>query len=206
MRRQRKLLGAGFLVKPPERFLGYLHLEQLDRRAGCRRGRSLHAWRHEVFAVHIKHIPLTGQDRKRYGLTMNLSADYAFFYLEGRNDKHLRCDIDTESIAKEVIAGQGTVHELVHKAVSDAAAGMRVDRKKRAWLEEYDDDIKEAGGDGEEAYRHYMAGKIDELTHHLEGEVVEDMLEAAGGDEEDDEEEEEDDDGDEDGPEEAEDD
>ena len=120
---------------------------------------------------------------------MKLVPDYAFFYLEGRNDKHLRADIDTESIAKKVIAGEGTIHELVHAAVAAAAEGSRVDRKKRTWIEDYEDDINAAGGNGEEAYRHYLAGKIDELTHALEAEVVEDMLELTGDGEDDDEDE-----------------
>lgn len=127
---------------------------------------------------------------------MKLLPDYAFFYLEGRNDKHIRADIDTDQLAKDVIAGKGTIHELVHAAVTAAAEGHRVDRKKRMWIDDYETDINAAGGDGEEAYRHYLAGRIDELTHHLEGEVVEEMLEISGGgddDEESDDEDEEDD-------------
>jgi hypothetical protein len=124
-----------------------------------------------------------------------MKSDYAFFYLEGRDEKRLRADIDTEAIAKDVLNDKGTIHELVHKAVTAAAETHRVDRKKRQWIEEYAEDIQSAGGDGEEAYRHYLDGRIDELTHTLEGEVVDDMTALIGGedDEDDDDEDEEED-------------
>ena len=122
-----------------------------------------------------------------------MKSDYAYFYLEGRDDKRLRADIDTEQIARDVIAGKGLIYELVHKAVASAAEGHRVERKKRQWIEEYQDDINAAGGDGEEAYRHYLDGRIDELTHVLEGEVVDNMAELLGGEDDGDEEDEEDD-------------
>lgn len=118
-----------------------------------------------------------------------MKSDYAFFYLEGRDDKKLRADIDTEAIAKDVLADKGSIHDLVRAAVSAAAEAHRVERKKRQWIDEYAEDIQAAGGDGEEAYRHYLDGRIDELTSMLESEVIEDMSALVGGDEEDDEDE-----------------
>ncbi len=118
---------------------------------------------------------------------MKLSDKYLLFYLEGREAKMLKADIDTEAVAEEVEAGKGSIHELLHKAVSDAARAEGVDRAKRRWIAEYEDEIKDAGGDGELAYQHYVAGRVDELVHRLDGEVV-DFL---AGDEDDDEEEEE---------------
>jgi hypothetical protein len=104
-----------------------------------------------------------------------MKAEYAFFYLEGREAKVLRADIDTGAIAERVLAGDGTIHELLHKAASDAAKGLEVDRQKRRWISDYEEEIKEAGGDGDEAYRHYCDGRVDELVYTLEPEVVEDI-------------------------------
>jgi len=127
-----------------------------------------------------------------------MKADYVFFYLEGREAKRLRADIDTEAIAEQVLAGKGTIHDLLHKAVSDAAKGLEVDRQKRRWLADYEDEVKEAGGDGEEAYKHFCAGRVDELVYMLEPDVVEALDEDAeddsgedGDDDEDEEDEEE---------------
>lgn len=115
-----------------------------------------------------------------------MKADYVFFYLEGREAKPLKADIDTAVIAEQVLADKGTPHDLLHKAVSDAAKGLEVDRQKRRWLADYEEEISSAGGDGEEAYRHYCAGRVDELVYRLEPDVLEDLDEDADdGDEED---------------------
>lgn len=115
-----------------------------------------------------------------------MNADYVWFYLEGREAKLLRTDIDTAAIAEKVVAGKGGIHELLHTAASDAAKGLAVDRQKRRWLADYEDDIKEAGGDGEVAYKHYCDGRVDELVMQLEPEVVEEMAIEVGGDEDED--------------------
>lgn len=125
---------------------------------------------------------------------------YAYFYVLGREERALKNDIDTEQIANHVLDGKGTIHELTRAAVEKAADALRVDRKKRVWLEEYSDEISEAGGDGEEAYNHYVDGRIDTTTSDLEEQVFEDLAEeVAPGDgqedgEDDDEDEEEGDD------------
>ena len=111
-----------------------------------------------------------------------MNADYVWFYLEGREAKALRADIDTAAIAEQVMAGKGDLHALLHKAVSEAAKGLEVDRQKRRWLADYEDDIKEAGGDGEAAYRHYCDGRIDELVYQLEPDVLEDIAVEIGED------------------------
>lgn len=128
---------------------------------------------------------------------MKLNPAYVAFYLDGREDRLLKHDIDTVQIAEEVGDGKGSIHELLVKAATSAAEPLRVDRKKRSWLEEYEDEIKEAGGDGELAYQHYIQGRIDEVVHRLDGEVVEE-LSAMHGEESDDDEDEDDDEDDED--------
>ena len=131
---------------------------------------------------------------------------YVSFYLEGREDRLIKNDIDTDQIAEQVTAGKGTIHALLSAAATAAAEPLRVGRKKREWTEEFESEIKEAGGDQDEAYATYLQGRIDELAHRLEGDVVDAMHgegededgDADEEDEESDEDEDEDDDGEED--------
>lgn len=123
---------------------------------------------------------------------MKMTPAYVAFYLDGREDRLLKHDIDTVQVAEEVGDGKGSIHELLVKAATSAAEPLRVDRKKRSWLEEYADEIKEAGGDGELAYQHYIQGRIDEVVHRLDGDVVEELSEMNGDESDEDEDEEED--------------
>lgn len=124
---------------------------------------------------------------------MKLDPAYVSFYLDGREDRLLKHNIDTIQVAEEVGDGKGSIHELLLKAATSAAEPLRVDRKKRAWLEEFEEEIKSAGGNGELAYQHYVQGRIDEVVHRLDGEVVEELTDMHG-DESDDEDEDEDED------------
>jgi hypothetical protein len=130
-----------------------------------------------------------------------MKTEYAMFYLEGREERLIKADIDTADIAQSVVDGNGSIHELLRTAVSKAAEPLRVDRKKRQWIEDWEDEIAKAGGDKEEAYRHFCDGRIDELVFSLEAEVIEEMTTIVTGeepdddDEEDDEEEDDDDEG-----------
>lgn len=126
-----------------------------------------------------------------------MKPTYAWFYIEGREDRSLKHDIDTDQIAKQVMDGKGSIHDLLVKAAKSAAEPLQVARKKRTWIEEFEGEIKEAGGDSEEAYRHYIDGRVDELVHRLDGDVVESLAELSGaetdgGDDDEDEDEEED--------------
>lgn len=122
---------------------------------------------------------------------MKLIPGYAFFYLEGREERLLKADIDTAEIAKAVVESGGTIHERLHEAASKAAEPLRVDRKKRQWLEDYEDDIKTMGGNADHAYEHWCEGRVDELVSSLEGEVVDEMTAIVHGEEDDDDEDEE---------------
>lgn len=119
---------------------------------------------------------------------MKLMKSYAVFYALGRDDKPLKHDIDTEALAERVIAGDGSPYELALEAATTEAKPLQNDRKRRGWFEENETEIAAAGGDKEEAYRHYCQGRIDETAAGLEDEIkdilIEDLLE---GDEDDDE-------------------
>ena len=119
-----------------------------------------------------------------------MKTAYVFFYLQGREDRLIKNDIDTDEIAEAVTAGKGSIHDLLVKAAAAAAEPLRVDRKKRTWIEDWEDEIKEAGGDSDEAYSTYLQGRIDELAHALDADVVAAMVDP-GEDEDDGDEEEE---------------
>lgn len=112
-----------------------------------------------------------------------MKADYAWAYLAGREERLIKNDIDVEHLAEQVLEGKGTVHEVTRAAVSAAAKGLAVDRKKRDWIADYDEEIKgSVGSDSNVAYEHYLEGRIDELTSRLEDEVVEAIGEIVGDD------------------------
>lgn len=115
-----------------------------------------------------------------------MKKEYVGFYLVGRDDRLIKNDIDTEDIAQAVLDGKGSIRELIVKAVSAAAEPLRHARKKANWIEEYEDDIKTAGGDKEAAYTHYIDGRMDELALSLERDVVDDLEALTGGDDADD--------------------
>lgn len=122
-----------------------------------------------------------------------LRKEYAAFYLEGRDATRLRADIDDEELAERVLKG-GDLHAVLLAAAEDAAKPLAHDRKKRVWLSDNEEAITEAGGDGEEAYLHFVKGKVDELVCILEPSVIEAMSDLVFGD--DDEEDDEDGEGD----------
>jgi DNA polymerase III delta subunit len=109
-----------------------------------------------------------------------MKPTYVTFYIEGREDRLLKHDIDTDEIARLVMNGKGSIYELLLKASKAAAEPLLVARKKRTWIEEFEAEIKTAGGDAEEAYRHYIDGRVDELAFSLERDAVEALAEACG--------------------------
>jgi hypothetical protein len=107
---------------------------------------------------------------------------YAYFYVEGWNEKPLKNEIDTEVLAQKVLDGKGTVHELCVEAAKNAAKPLEMGRRKKDWLDDYDEAIKTAGGDKDAAYQHYLDGRIDALAAELTNEVMDDIEDAVGED------------------------
>lgn len=124
-----------------------------------------------------------------------LKRDYIPFYLDGRDERPLRTNIDMEALAEKAI-GSGDIHSTLRAAVEGAAKPLEHDRKRREWAEEFDEQIKDAGGDVSEAYHHYIGGRIDETIAKLEPELVDAISEVfdddSGGDRDDDDEDEDD--------------
>lgn len=122
---------------------------------------------------------------------------YAYFYVLGREERPFKNDIDTEQLAKKVLDDKGTIHDVALAAASAAAESLRIDRKKRLWLDEYEDEIAKAGGDKDLAWNHFIDGRIDTVTAELEDAIFDDLAEAVAPSEDDDDEGDDEDDDDE---------
>ena len=112
---------------------------------------------------------------------------YMIFYVNGRGEEVLddRGTIDEEALADRVMEGE-PIHEVLTKVSDDVGAKLLHDREKKDWIAENREDIDEAGGDSEEAYRHYVQGRKDQYAHELEVDVVEKLFEDEDDDEDDD--------------------
>ncbi len=123
-----------------------------------------------------------------------ISNKYTAFYLTAREERLLRADIDIAALAKQVIdAGPESLHKILRDAATNAAKPLEVDKKKRAWVADHEDEIAEAGGDSSEAYRMHILGRVDDLVQSLENDVVQEMADMVLGEEDDDEDDEDED-------------
>lgn len=125
---------------------------------------------------------------------MELSAKYMIFYLHGHEDDLLDDDdVDVDELVDQALRGGPDPRAIAMKVAQGLAGPLRHDREKRDWIKEHRGDIKEAGGDEQLAFEHYVAGRVDQYARSLEGEIIEGMIES-----DDDDDDEEDDDEDED--------
>lgn len=126
-----------------------------------------------------------------------LVKEYMLFYLFGREAEALDDDdIDVDDLADKMMEGT-PVHEVCAKVAESVAAPLEHDRTKKEWIAENRADIDEAGGDANEAYRHYVQGRKDQFAYELEEDVVQAAFEEDPDEDDDDEEDEDDDDDDE---------
>lgn len=121
---------------------------------------------------------------------MQTKPEYMVFYVVGRTDDSLDADdIDLDEVADQVMDGADMRQTLMDIATK-VASRLHHDRDKKEWLAENEEDIIEAGGDKQLAWDHYVAGRIDELAHELEGDLIEAMSEDDDDDDEGDDEDE----------------
>lgn len=113
----------------------------------------------------------------------NVNPAYMSFYLEGRDAKLFRHGVDEEDLAKKILETGGDVHQTIHAAVTTEAAALI--RQKKAWLRESAEFITECGGSEDDAWSAFVAGRVDELVHAIEPNVVEIMTEECDGGEDD---------------------
>jgi len=126
---------------------------------------------------------------------------YVQCYLAGRNDPY-DGELELEAIIERAVSpGAVTV-----RSASEAAAKKAIDAEMDAatkvqWLKDNLEEIKAMGGDTEKAWSRYLQGRVDNLAHQTEADIVSLMEEDEDDDEEgeDDEESDDDDDDDSDG-------
>jgi hypothetical protein len=116
-----------------------------------------------------------------------MKPEYIPFYLDGREDTLVRHAIDPDDVAAAILAGGKSVHEALHE-VADAAVKAKLHDKRKGWLREHAEDIKESGGDESEAWDHFVAGRVDELVSTLETATIEALIELVDVDEDEDDE------------------
>lgn len=132
----------------------------------------------------------------KYHLGMaDIKGDYAQFYVDGRDAPLLRStDLSFEEIVAQVVTKGVPFRQAVADACAKIALPHQSGGKKRAWLAENADDIKELGVSADDAYSAFLQGRIDELAYAKERKILEVLVDAVDGDEGD---EEDDDEGDE---------
>jgi hypothetical protein len=102
---------------------------------------------------------------------------YYYFYMLGRRDDELSCDIDIATLAERVFGGE-SLRQVCYSAAEDAAAAHRHSGFERDWKDENRSEIGEAGGNAERAFKLYRQGQVDELAYCLEAEVINEVHEA----------------------------
>ncbi len=123
---------------------------------------------------------------------------YLFFYLRGREaDKPRNLKLDLEEISENALKGPDCVHTVLTKAVDIALKPYEQGEKRKTFAADYEEDIFEAGGDGELAYTHYHRGRIDQIVYRYTNPVLDLMTEATCEEDDGDEEGEENEEGDE---------
>lgn len=139
---------------------------------------------------------------------------YIQCYLSGRYDLY-DGDVDLEKLIERAVSpGMVSIRTMAHSAAQKEIDGEMDAATKVAWLKDNLEEIRVMGGDTERAWRLYVQGRVDNLAHQLEADVIgmmEDMLdvededapeenpEGDDDDEDDDDADEDDDDGDDDG-------
>ena len=121
---------------------------------------------------------------------MTTNSAYWHFYLMGRNDRRLRSDLDVDKLALQASekvkaedwkAMGAAIRAVVTDACELAARSLEGNRARNRWLSDHEDQIKEDGLDELEAWKIWRQGRVDELAHATEDEVlemIERMLEA----------------------------
>lgn len=121
---------------------------------------------------------------------MDLDAKYMTFYLDGRGEEPFDDeDVDLDDLVEKAMGGDSP-RKLAIGIGETLAAPLRHDRERREWLADNRDNIREAGGNDQLAFDHYMQGRIDQYAYGLEDEIVTAMFEDVDdgdGDDEDDE-------------------
>jgi hypothetical protein len=94
------------------------------------------------------------------------------FYLLGREERRLRNDLDPAVVARKILEEEeASLPAMVTAACAEVGAALTA-RTKKNWLAEHEQDLKAIDGDPEEAYRAWVAGRVDELASAVDSSVV----------------------------------
>ncbi len=119
---------------------------------------------------------------------------YVQCYVAGRYDTY-EGDLELEAILERAVSpGMVSI-----RSASEAAAKKAIDAEMDAatkvqWLKDNLEEINAMGGDTEKAWSRYLQGRVDNLAHQTEADIVSLMEEQLEGEEEDDDDEEDEDD------------
>lgn len=113
---------------------------------------------------------------------MTNRPSYTGFYLDGREDARAggigAADISLADLAKKVIHS-GQFREDVHAAA--AAVVKKLEHERTDWIAENKKMLKRGDFDGVLAFDTFQKGRVDELSHTMEPDVIEAMEDELDG-------------------------
>jgi hypothetical protein len=113
----------------------------------------------------------------------SIRGKYWGFYIEGRDTRLLKHQIDEEVIVKDMVGSGKPLRDIVLATCTSVAAPLSAGRVRQKWITSHGKEIAEAGGDEDAAYSAFMQGQIDELAYAIEPIIVGELR---GDDEEED--------------------
>lgn len=117
---------------------------------------------------------------------------YLRFYLQGREEKRFKNNLEEDDVAQIILkmaAGASvSVRDVITTACRAEAERQTGPRVRRRWIDDHKPEITAAGGDEEEAYNAWFAGRVDEYAYGIEDNIIsalqDEVLEVEDGDEE----------------------
>lgn len=109
-----------------------------------------------------------------------IKKSYLPFYLEGRDAKLIKDETDDKTLAARVASGDGEIRMVAVVAARAAAKPFEYGRSKTRWVHDHEEDIGRAGGDADEAHRHYIDGRVDALAYSIEADILEELGDMEG--------------------------
>jgi hypothetical protein len=109
-----------------------------------------------------------------------LNKSYLPFYLEGRDAKLFKDSTDDKTLAERVASGDGEIRMVALVAARAASRPHETGRSKTRWVHDHEDEIRTAGGDADEAHRHYIDGRVDALAYSIEADILTELGEMEG--------------------------
>jgi len=115
----------------------------------------------------------------------SMKDPYVQCYVAGRYDTY-EGELELEAILERAVSpGMVTIREASMTAAKKAVDAEMDAATKVQWLKDNLEEIKAMGGDTEKAWSRYLQGRVDNLAHQTEADIVSLMEEQLEGDEED---------------------